>query len=426
MAPPGRLNVFQRLARTWDAVHPYNAGQALRIAGTFATARIDGAWATAAESMGLGRAIVRGGEYGFEEGTVGPVRHLTDEHDLSRHFTAELNRPFHGDEPPFRPFARHEGGTIWLGVVYQHWVGDSVSVRELLGTWLGRLQTGRAIHKRSANLVRWQSRDLLTGWRGDWDLGDTLLGLMRRYGEYRRTRKIHTFGPLEYPVRVRLYPAERGLVPRLLRHARARGAKLNDVLVAALAEACDRLVPAQQRHGRADLALSTVADLRPGLPAAAREGFGCLLGFTTTVCRAPQLRDWDRLLAAVAAQSRAQRATGVGPASVLWMLAAECAARFTPPGRVYDFYRKEVPLAAGASNVNLNGTWVTDSETPTVLDYVRISPTGPIVPIALAATSLRDDLQLTLTYRTALLNDWTAAELVQAVMCRLRRVAELG
>jgi hypothetical protein len=54
---------------------------------------------------------------------------------------------------------------------------------------------------------------------------------------------------------------------------------------------------------------------------------------------------------------------------------------------------------------------------------VRVSPTGPIVPIALAVTTLRHELRLALTYRTALLNDWTAGELVAAVTERLSQVS---
>jgi hypothetical protein len=183
-------------------------------------------------------------------------------------------------------------------------------------------------------------------------------------------------------------------------------------------------VPAQRRPGRDGLAVSTVVDLRPGLLPPLRAGFGCLLGFTTTVCRGRDLEDWERLLRAVAAQSRTQRLAGVGPASVLWMLAAEVASGYTPADRVYDFYRKEIPLAAGISNVNLNDTWVASESAPfPVLDYVRVSPTGPIVPVALAATSLGDELRLALTYRTALLNDWTATELAQTFTRRLERVA---
>lgn len=422
-----RLNVFQRLARTWDAFHPYNAAQACRVAGTFSRPTLDTAWAQTLNGLGLERIVVPyGSAYAYAAAQVTPVHHLAEDVDLAGHFTRELNRPFLDAEgPPFRPFVSRSDGSTWLGIVYQHWVADSVSIRGLLREWLVCLCTPGLARRSPVPLGQCRSRDLLASWRGGWRVDETLLSLLRRYNDNRRVRKIHTFGPLEYPVRVRLFPGPPGLLPGLLAYARSRGVKLNDVLLAALAQSCHRLIPAQQRPGRDDLALSTVADLRPGLNRATRAGFGCLLGFTTTICRRRHLNDWDRLLLTVAAQGRAQRRAGVGPAGVLWMLAAELASRYTPPGRLYDFYRKEIPLAAGISNVNLNDTWVVHGPSPApVIDYVRVSPTGPIVPVALAVTTVRDEVQLALTYRTALLNDWTATELVQMLVGKLQRLAE--
>lgn len=388
-------NVFQRLARTWDAVHPYNAAQACRVAGLFAQADASVAWASVMRDLGVDLT-----EEAFRADC------LSDDADLSQHFTRELNRPFM-QASPFRPFIQRAGNSTWFGVVYRHAAADSVSIRGVIHAWLARLGA-IAPGQRPARPRPCRSRDVLSNWRGAWRLDETILRLLRRYGENRRVRKIHTFGPLEYPVRVRLQSAPPCIVPGLIAYARARRVTVNDVCLAALAHTCHRLVPAQQRPGRDDLAISSVADLRPGLGASVGDSFGCLLGLTTTVCRRRDLNDWDRLLRSVAAQSAAQRRAGVGPASVAWMLAAEFASRFTPPGRVYDFYRKEIPLAAGISNVNLNGTWAADAR---VLDYVRVSPTGPIVPVALAVTSLGDEMRLALTYRTALLNDWTASEL---------------
>lgn len=410
MSPHGRLNVFQRLARTWDTVHPYNAAQACCVGAAFARSDMTNSWTVALQYLGL-----------ESSGREADVDDLPERADLSRHFSRELNRPFlNPAEPPFRPFTLRSQRSTWLGIVYQHWVADSVSIRGLLRAWLAALGATAPEQFPPAPQLACRSRDVIAGWRGNGRMDETVLSLLRRYGEYRRVRKVPTFGSLDHPVRVRLFPGPPGALPKLLAYARARGVTLNDVLLAALAQPCNHLIPAQQRPGRDNLALSTVADLRPGLAASLQPGFGCLLGFTATVCRRRDLSQWDRLLRSVAAQTRVQRRGGVGPASVLWMLAAESASRYTPPNRVYDFYRKEIPLAAGISNVNLNDTWAAG---PPVLDYARVSPTGPIVPVALAVTSLGTELRLTLTYRTALLNDWTATELMQSFTSHLQRLA---
>ncbi len=90
---------------------------------------------------------------------------------------------------------------------------------------------------------------------------------------------------------------------------------------------------------------------------------------------------------------------------------------------MYDFYRKEAPFAGGISNVNLNETWFARQHPQRILDYVRISPTGPMVPVAMNVTTLGDRLRLSLTYRAALLNDWTAKELGEQFAGRLMRIA---
>lgn len=410
----GRLNVFQRLARTWDAVHPYNAGQACRVAGAFDPGRVEAAWNEALGSLGLGIVMTDGRRFGFEPAPRQAVPWLARDADLSHRFTTELNRPFTDPrEPPFRPFAQDVGDSTWLGVTYQHWVADSHSIRLLIRTWFTRLLEPAAARDRPVKLMRLASRAMLGG------EGDGVLDLLRRYGEYRRARKVHTMGPLDYPVRVRVLETTRPFVPALLDHARSRGAKLNDVFLAALAQACAALVPAQSRTGRANLALSSAVDLRPALAADASSGrsdFGCLLGFRSTVCRPADLQDWHRLLRSIA--SRRSRSTGIP-----WMLAAEFASRFTPPARVYDFYRKETPFAAGISNVNLHAPCAPGRRPPPVVEYVRVSPTGPMVPIAMNVTTLGSRLHLSMTYRRALLNDWTAGEIAHAFVRRLGGIA---
>jgi hypothetical protein len=136
------------------------------------------------------------------------------------------------------------------------------------------------------------------------------------------------------------------------------------------------------------------------------------------VCGRGDLTEWERLLRAVGRKREARHSAGV-----LWMLAADAASRFTPPERAYDFYRKEAPFAGGISNVNLNGTWFARQHPTNVLNYMRVSPTGPMVPVALNVTTLGDRLRLSMTYRANLLNDWTAKELGEMFLNRLTRIS---
>jgi hypothetical protein len=385
------LNVFQRLAHTWDAVHPYNAAQACLIAGTFDEGKLQKLWMDA------------------EVCTIGPTE------DLSHHFTVELNRPF--DRFFFRPFVQRLGQATWLGIIYQHGAADSVSIRRMLQLWVERVM-GQPERGPSP-----PARRSTEGFGVK-----ALLQLIRRYGEYRRVRKVHTMGPLDYAVRVRVLDELRGVSARaLVSYARSQCVTVNDVLVAALAAACDRMVPLQNRPGRHDLAVSSIVDLRPYRDDKADQlGFGCHLGFSGVVCREREMQHWPRLLQAVARQNRLERCGQFGPPGVWWMHAAELATRYVRPDRLYDFYRKEAPFAGGISNVNLNDTWFAEQHAAgRVLDYVRSSPSGPMVPVVLNVTTLADAMRLTMTYRSNLMNDWTAAELAKMFAARLASVAQL-
>jgi hypothetical protein len=382
-----RLNVFQRLARTWDSVHPYNAGQACLARGAFETGVLDGAWNAAL------------GAFSFH--SVPPQRVDAVLDDLPAHYETELNRGFASDGLPFRAFAKGGGGSTWLGITYRHWAADSFSVRRLLREWLGRLVDVPA------------TPDVTTRRRPSGRRAPPF-SLLRRYADFRRTRKVQTMGPLDYPTRVRLLDVRSAAVPNLIAYARRHGVTLNDVLVASLAQACDRLVPTELRPGRRNLAIGSVVDLRSSDDL----DFGCRLGFSSVICRASELAGWDGLLRAVACRREPRDAAGQ-----LWMRAAEFASRFTPPERAYDFYRKEVPFAGGISNVNLDETWVGALHPHTVSDYIRISPTGPMVPVALNVTTLGGRLRVSMTYRAALFNDWTAKELGDMFADRLTRIA---
>jgi hypothetical protein len=268
----------------------------------------------------LGTATASGQRFAFRPARHQPVNFLPAGTSLEGHFTTELNRPF-GDpgEPPFRPFVLRGDGAAWLGLVYQHWIADSTSVRLVLRAWLSGVRPSARAAPAVPVLSWLPSRKLLAN-------ADNPFALIRRFVAYRRVRKVHTMGPLDYPVRVRLIETpDHVAVPSLLRYARARGVKLNDVFLAALAEACDRLIPAQARPGRENLAVSSVMDLRHRW-VGYHEDFGCLLGFGSVVCQAADLRDWNHLLRAVSAQ----RSDSTG---LLWMLAAEFVSRFTPPHR---------------------------------------------------------------------------------------------
>jgi hypothetical protein len=134
------LNVFQRLVRTWEAVHPYNAAQVLTVDSIVGPQTAQSAWESALAALGLGRVRIDGGAIRHEvlngKSSQYPVKILPSNTDLAAYLKDELNRPFDDpNEPPYRPFMIHATGSSRLGVVYRHWVADSVSIRRVMQDW---------------------------------------------------------------------------------------------------------------------------------------------------------------------------------------------------------------------------------------------------------------------------------------------------
>ncbi len=408
-------------------MHPYNAAQVLELKRNIEPAAASTAWGQTLEEAGLGRVEVAGGSYRHiclnGELANYPVRSLPAETSLEQFIATELNRPFTDpQEPPFRPFLVSPGGgeACRFGVIYQHWVADSVAVRQLLHRWVQRVfATGPLpaadLKHAGEGYVRLAGRA-----RGDLTPGQTLLSLLRRHLRFRYVRKVRTCGKDDYPVAVVMSRGE-GIVPKLVESARRRGVKVNDLLLAATARACDARVPTQRRGKRQDLAVGSIVDLRPMVRGSLEGQFGLFLGFTENICRPRELKDPDALVRSIARQNRLHRHRGIWSTSTGWLMAANATRPLVPPKNVYRFLRKETPVVAGVSNVNLNGTWVSTAD-DLISGYLRISPTGPLAPVALAITSLGNDLQVSLTYRTALLNEAQAKELSQAFFDEVARL----
>lgn len=129
-----RLNIFQKLTRQWDEIHPYNAAQAMQLAGRFDEARVQAAWEKSIASLQLGAAKVEGGKYCWRFENAPMMHRVASNQSLDEFFTEQLNRKF-DDDVPLRPFAIDNGGSFCIGVIYHHWIADSVSIRSVLREW---------------------------------------------------------------------------------------------------------------------------------------------------------------------------------------------------------------------------------------------------------------------------------------------------
>jgi len=426
---PGRLNVFQRLVRQWDGLHPYNAAQALKITGQADREAVSAAWHEALASLGLGRVRVSGGEYRFEylngDASEHSPRWVDPALGVQAWLEQEMNRPFHADgDMPFRPFVIQHGDYHWMGVAYQHWVADSYSIRLLLGQWFALLYDPAAVRPEPAQIGGGGYGKLFGPQRGQWRLTEAVLASLRWSAKTSRLRRIDPGAKAEnLDSGLKILQLPRGLIERIAASAHDRGVTVNDVFLAAIAQACARYGPMRRTRRRRDLAVGSIVDLRRDSCEDLSGVFDLLLGFTGVICRLAQLRDFDRLLTAVAAQTRQQKANGHAQASVLRMLVALGVGRRLSASRLLTFYRKRCSFAGATSNLNLNGSWAGRYAGQPLLDYLRVAPTGPVTPIVLATTTLGEGMNIAMTYRRALLTPEMVDGIADSIVKRLKEFA---
>ncbi len=89
------------------------------------------------------------------------------------------------------------------------------------------------------------------------------------------------------------------------------------------------------------------------------------------------------------------------------------------PEELYHFYRKELPLAGGISNVDLSNGWMAKYHPSLLLEYVRVSPTGPMTPLVLTTTTLGETFHLGLTHRVGLISKSVAGQIAAGFLARL-------
>ena len=427
-----RLNVFQRIMRLWDRVYPYNAAQVLHVRGAMELDRLAAAWNGALAALGLGTMCVEGDRFRHEvcngHTPAQPLRVVEPGVGLEQFISQELNRRFEIEAEgrssvcPFRPFVLQGDGAYYAGVVYHHWVADSVSMRMVLREWFYRMYEPARARVMPLQIPRGGYWHFFGPGSGRWNLDDGLFSTLRlatRFGNARRIQE----GTNDYRVACSVQALPDGMIEDLREAARRQQVTLNDVFLAALAEACDRCGATPSGPGRQELALGTIVDLRPSCGRDLSEIFGLFLGFTTVVVRPQALHDWESLLRTVARQSAWQKRCGLAQASLLRMAAAVLESRFLSPQNWVRFYLKHMPLAAGISNVNLGRTWAADYHPGVILDYLRFSPTGPALPVVFTPSSLGQKSHVAVTYRAGLVGEDGAARMIRSFVRRLEGVA---
>ena len=399
--PFSRLNLFQRTARQWDGLHPYNAGQLMYIAAALDPGHAAACWAETLRDLQMGGIEWAGARYRHIAADA-PATLLDDHADLGAFIADQLNTPFDDvSQGPFRAMVRRDGQTTCLGVFYHHWVADSVSIRMLMREWFYRCCAPQLASRQPIVM-----RDDTAGafpWGASWRAVRSLLDLSVRG---KQVRRLSGKAQANMEVAYRLLQLPDGAAGRLHQAARARGVKVTDLMLCSLAQTCHRHMPAAQKH-RPGLAVGSIRDARTMDTRDTRDtgdnrdAFGMALGSGTIICPASILDHRDKLLKHIAAENQQHRQPSSIAAHQLKLRFALTAGRLLNRESLMDFYRKRMPLSGGLSNVNLTDTWVAKHHPSPITQFVRISPTGPMLPLVMTPTTLCEKFNIAITWRTA-------------------------
>ena len=413
-----RLNIFQKTQRLWDTYHPYNAAQAAALAQRFEPEAITRAFNAAIADLRLGHFVCDGSRYWIEPSP--PAAVVFTGTSLAEHVSGQMNRAFDGHcSFPFRPFVCVENGHQIIGVVYQHWTADSVSIRSLIRQWILRLVgQARPWPMSLPTAGMWRT---FGGHTAGWSLTAELarqFGIMSRMKRMRRV----TSGSFTRGDSAVLSTTVLGIINGLRSNARSRGATVGDVFLAAATEACSLYGANAAVGNRRDLSMGTIVDLR-GKSNVPERVFGLYLGFMTTPFAAGELALFDTILSRAIAQRRANLHQHAAEASQVRMGLGYAMGKLLGKKKLLEFYRKRFALAGGLSSVNLTPSWAGELHPHVIADYWRISPPGPFMPIVFTPTTLGDRLTICCTYRTALFDREKAQRVLGCFVERLRRFA---
>jgi hypothetical protein len=326
---------------------------------------------------------------------------------------------------PFRPFVLVEGDSFYAGVVYHHWVADSASIRMLLREWFVRVYDPPRARTSPFRMPHGGYWRYFGPGSAQWELADGILSTLRSTTRFCNSRQIPGEGA-DFRVHYSRHPLPDGMIDDLRNVARAHHATLNDVFLTAMACACDHHGATPRTKSRQELALGTIIDLRPNCREDLGDTFGLFLGFTTVVARPQALDHPMRLLRNIARQTAFQKTHRAAETSVLRMAGGLAQAMLLNPQQRAAFYRKWMPMAAGISNINLNQSWSAAYHPSPLLDYLRVTPTGPMLPLVFTTTTIGKRFHVALTRRGALVDDNSAALLVATFLGQLTAMASGG
>jgi len=459
----------------WNDLHPYNAVMVVRIPATLEPECLSKAIGGTLEAHGLtnltldrsrGTFDYQGGPVSCEIKTIATGENR--QASLCAEIEAQLNTPFihTGRFNPFRFFVMPEPDGFSLGVVYFHAIADAEAVvlltRDMVEAYLnptssqlhsrnhpwhksagsvgpagpphpafspsggeGARRAVEGVGRHSTSLVRSflesssQSikplnpyppcRDGLLSHPGM--LLKKLLSLPALIRDLRSSARRHCRDADDFSNRFTLFALAPEDLEALLKTAKAWNVTLNDLFLALLLKCFSRLESNRlSRPRRRKLSIGCIVNLRKDLGLAGQRVFGPFLGTFGVTHEMPDGIGLMELARDIRRQTLVIKRNRLYLGSTLELSFGRFIFSRSSPEQQKKFYPKNFPLWGGVTNVNLNPIWPQSSgEKP--VDCLSTASTGPVIPLVFSVMTVRDIVNVALTWRPAFFSEADIAQL---------------
>jgi hypothetical protein len=187
----------------------------------------------------------------------------------------------------------------------------------------------------------------------------------------------------------------------LVKTGKIWGITLNDIFLALILKSLAPLATGRMKTSRRrQIAVGSIVNIRKDLGINGLKTFGLFLGSFVVNHHVPEGISLKNLAVDIHKQTSMIKKHKFYLGTPFELFSAQLLISLFPPDSRKKFYPKYYPLWGGITNMNLNTYWE-QKEDEKPIDYYRAVSTGPLTPIVLSITTVRDVLNIGVTYKTA-------------------------
>jgi NRPS condensation-like uncharacterized protein len=178
------------------------------------------------------------------------------------------------------------------------------------------------------------------------------------------------------------------------------GVTVNDMFLGLMLMTLSPLADKRRTSARRNnISVASIANIRKDLLVTSPETFSIFLGYFSVTHPVPEGASLEQVVKDVRGQTARIKKYRIYLRSIIDQFFALNLMSLLTPERQRKFYPKYYPLWAGITNVNLKTLWDVSEENEPI-DYIRAVSTGPVSPLVFSFTTVKDKLNVGVSYRT--------------------------